>query len=115
MKPGKYNIKFYRKETFDVSVVYKIDSVAVDLSGYTADMQVRPSAGSGTLIVELTTENGRIAVNTVVGQIELMLTSAETEALPLGQYVYDLNITSPAGVVTKLMRGAFVVLDPVTE
>lgn len=115
MKPGKYNIKFYRATTLDITATWLIDSVPVNMTGYTADMQVRVSADATAVITEFTTENGHIVLNATTGSIEIIASATFTESLPLGEYVYDLNVTSPSGVVTKLMRGAFVVLDPVTE
>lgn len=113
--PGRYNIKFYRGTTLDILMTYTIDSVPVDLSGYTATMDVRPSPSSSTLITELTTENGGIILNEVTGQIEIFISAEDTAVLPLGQFQYDLNIVSSSDFVTKLILGSFVVLDPVTE
>lgn len=113
--PGRYNIKFYRGTTLQISMMYTIDNIAVDLSGYTAIMDVRPSAESATLITQLTTENGGLILNQVNGQIVIYISATDTLELPLGQFQYDLNITSDSGFVTKLIMGSFVVLDPVTE
>lgn len=113
--PGRYNIKFYRGTTLDILMTYTIDSVPVDLSGYTATMDVRPSPSSSTLITQLTTGNGGLILNQVTGQIEIFISSADTANLPLGEYQYDLNIISSSSFVTKLIMGSFVVLDPVTE
>lgn len=115
MKPGKYNIKFYRATTLDITASWLIDSVPVNMDGYTGDMQVRVTPDSGTIVTEFTTENGGLVLNAVTGSIEITMAAEDTALLPLGQYQYDLNVTSPEGVVTKLLRGGFVVLDPVTE
>lgn len=113
--PGRYNIKFYRGTTLDILMKYTIDNVPVDLAGYTAVMDVRPTPESAVLITQLTTENGGIILNQVTGQIEIFISATGTGDLPLGQFQYDLNITSDSGYVTKLIMGSFVVLDPVTE
>lgn len=115
MKPGRYNIKFYRATTLDLTARYIIDGVPVNLADYTGDMQVRVSPESPSVIVEFTTDNGGLILNQVTGRIEIFMDASDTAELPLGEYQYDLNVTSPAGVVTKLLQGAFVVLDPVTE
>lgn len=113
--PGRYNIKFYRGTTLDILMTYTINSIPVDLAGYTAMMDVRPSPESATLITQLTTENGGLILNQVTGQIEIFISANDTGELPLGEFQYDLNITSDSGYVTKLIMGSFVVLDPVTE
>lgn len=114
MKPARYNIKFYRGTTLDIVMTYLINNVPVDLADYTAIMDVRVSPNS-SLITSLTTENGKLILNQVTGEVEILLTAEQTGDLPLGQFQYDLNITSPNDTVTKLIQGAFVVLDPVTE
>lgn len=115
MKPARYNIKFYRATTLNIVMTYKINNVPVDLGEYTAIMDVRPSANSASLIDQLTTENGKLILNAVTGEIEILLPAEETAELPIGEFQYDLNIVSQGGTVTKLIQGAFVVLDPVTE
>lgn len=115
MKPARYNIKFYRGTTLNIVMTYLINNVPVDLATYSATMDVRPAPNSTTLIDQLTTGNGKLILNGVTGEIEIILTADQTGALPLGQFQYDLNIESPNGTVTKLIQGAFVVLDPVTE
>lgn len=115
MKPGNYNIKFYRGTTLDIEVTYSINNVPVNLSGYTATMDVRPSPSSSTLITQLTTENGGITLNQQTGLIEIFISADDSGNLPLGQFQYDLNIISSSDFVTKILKGAFVVLDPVTE
>lgn len=115
MKPARYNIKFYRGTTLDIVMTYLINNVPVDLANYTATMDVRPSPNSTTLTTQLTTGNGKLILNAVTGEIEILLTATQTAALPLGQFQYDLNIISPNNTVTKLIQGSFVVLDPVTE
>ena len=113
--PGRYNIKFYRGTTLDILMLYKINNVPVDLTGYTAVMDVRPTPNSSTLITQLTTENGGLILNQVTGQVEIFISASDTSDLPLGEFQYDVNITSDSGYVTKLIMGSFVVLDPVTE
>jgi hypothetical protein len=45
----------------------------------------------------------------------LALSAAETTALVAGNYVYDLEVTSPGGVVTRLLEGGFIVYEGVTS
>lgn len=42
--------------------LYDASDTPLDLSGYTARMQIRPSVGSATISDELTTENGRLSI-----------------------------------------------------
>jgi hypothetical protein len=114
VNPGRYNISVYQGTTFTLAPIWLIDGAVVNVTGYTAKMQVREAADASSVIIELSTTNSRISVNGAAGQFTLTLTSTETAALTAGDYVYDMNITSAGGVVTKLLQGSFVVLDSVT-
>ena len=114
MNPGRYNITVYKGTTFQLSPVWKVDNLPVDLTGYSAKMQVRQFTDSSVL-VELSTANGRAVISAGLGQIALTLTATETAALAANTYQYDLNLTSPSGYVYKILQGAFVVNDSVTQ
>ena len=116
MNPGRYNITVYQGTTFQLSPVWKVDNLPVDLTGYTASMQVRQFVDSTSTLVELSTTNGKIVINGALGQINLTLTAAQTAALsPVGSYLYDLNLTSPGGYVYKILQGAFILNASVTN
>ena len=116
MNPGRYNITVYQGTTFQLSPVWKVDNLPVDLTGYTADMQVRQFVDSTSILVELSTTNGKIVIDAAIGQVNLTLTAAQTAALtPAGSYVYDLNLTSPGGYVYKILQGSFIVNASVTN
>jgi hypothetical protein len=85
------------------------------VTGYSAAMSVKNSPTSVSTIVSLTSANGRITVGTTDGKFTLNLTAAETTALAAGNYVYDLEVTSPGGVVTRLLEGGFTVYEGVTS
>lgn len=85
----------------------------VNLSGYTAKMQVRSAQDSATSVLELSTANGRIAL-TNTGSITLLVDATTTGALAIGQYVYDLELTSGT-TVYRLLEGFFIVDGQVTR
>ena len=107
MNPGRYNISVVQGTTFQLSPSWLIDNLPVDLTGYTADMQVRDV--SNNLITELSTANGRIVLTPTQGIINLTLTAAQTAALAVGNYNYGLNLTAPGGAVYQILQGAFVI------
>jgi hypothetical protein len=115
MTPGRYNMKVYQGSTFSLAPQWKIDGTYVDVTGYTAAMDVKNSASSETTIVVLSSDNGRITVGTTDGKFTLNLSAATTTGLAAGQYVYDLEVTSPGGVVTRLLEGGFTVYEGVTS
>lgn len=115
MTPGRYNIKCYQGSTFSLAPQWKIDGNYVNVTGYSAAMAVKNSPTSSSTIVSLTSANGKITVGTTNGKFTLALTAGETTALAAGNYVYDLEVTSPNGVVTRLLEGGFIVYEGVTS
>jgi hypothetical protein len=115
MTPGRYNMKVYQGSTFSLTPQWKIDGTYVDVTGYTAAMSVKYSPSSVSSIIDLTSANGKITVGTTDGKFTLALTAGETTALAAGNYVYDLEVTSPGGVVTRLLEGGFTVYEGVTS
>ena len=89
------------------------DDVAINITGYTARMQVRKDFTS-TSILELTTENSRIALGGSAGTITLSVLASITAALTAGTYRYDLELISSGGVVTRLLEGSILVSENVT-
>ncbi|MGY8903714.1 MAG: hypothetical protein ACKVIH_04105 [Burkholderiales bacterium] len=83
----------------------------LDLTGYTAHMQVRSTVDSATVLTELSTSNGRITITAGTGLIELLLTAEQTAALNFESAVYDLELRSADGYVLRLFKGE-ITLDP---
>lgn len=86
----------------------------VDLTGFTARMQIRASVGAEETLLELTTSNGGINIQ-VEGLISLTITAEQTEAVDWLSAVYDLELVSPAGLVTRLVEGEISVSKEVTR
>ena len=78
-------------------------------------MHVRSTVESTSLILELTTANSRIALGGATGQVTLSVTATVMATVPADKYVYDLELVSSAGVVTRLVQGNFVVRGEVTR
>lgn len=104
-------------ETWSQVLVYKTGTppAPVNLATYTARMQARSAYASTTVVVELTSANGRISLGTTNGQITLSLSATETAALAAGRYVYDLELVSAGGVVKRLVEGTLTVTPEVTR
>lgn len=78
---------------------------AIDLTGWTARMQIREEHESDTTILELTTENGGITLNSPTGAIDVVIPAADTEDLDFDCAVYDLELVDAGGAVTRLVEG----------
>lgn len=108
----------------------------VDLTGYSARMSVKSDLWAGnTLYMSSGADalGGDIDLGGVLGTITLSMTAAQTDAMdntnyflvkymsdydiPFGgtvEFVYDLEIVSPAGVVTRVLQGFFTLYRSVT-
>ena len=87
----------------------------INLSGYTARMQVRAKKSSDTVLVELTTANGRISLGGAAGSIDLEIEAAVTAGFDWTKGVYDLELESGTGFVTRLVEGSVSVVPEVTR
>ena len=83
---------------------------AINLSGYSAASQMRKSyyATSNTAITSIVT-------GTANGEITLSMTAANTANLTPGRSVFDLLITSPSGIKTRVIEGIIIVSPGVTQ
>jgi len=84
-----------------------------DLAGYTARLAIKNKAG-GTVLLSLTTENVGIVLDASAKTIKLFISAIGTAALTWKTGVYDLELVSPAGVVTALLTGSVSVTPEIT-
>jgi hypothetical protein len=84
----------------------------VDLSGYTARMHIRDKVG-GTLLLELTTENGRIEVDDILKEIRRTISADDTADITWRKGVFDLEMVQ-VDYVIKIDSGTVDVADEVT-
>lgn len=114
---GLYNIVADQGATLSRTITWKDAAKrAIDITGYTARMHVRATAEADSIILELTTENSRIALGGASGTVTLMVSATDMALVPEGKYVYDLELVAPvSGVVSRLIQGNFVVRAEVTR
>lgn len=92
------------------------DDELVDLTGYSARMQIRSEIESVGFLAELTTENGGIALGGVAGTIELYISDEDTAAMTAQKgAVYDLELEDSGGDVTRLIKGKIEIDREVTR
>jgi len=96
-----------------LTITYKDSAgTAINLTGYTAAMQFKLTASS-TAALSLTNTSG-ITITAATGTLAIHATAAQTGALGAFTYDYDLEITSSAGVVTRLIQGVATVNAQIT-
>lgn len=87
----------------------------VNLTGYTARMQIRETIESTTIIQSLTTENGGITLGGVAGTITLLISATDTATFTFDAAVYDVEIIGTDGVVTTVLSGNVYLTDETTR
>lgn len=94
------------------TIVY---NTPVDLAGFTARAQIREAQSSPTAILNLTTENGGIVIDNATRTITLVLTPTQTAALSVTSAVYDLEMVSGTGDVSRIAYGAVTLSQEITR
>tara|TARA_B110000908_G_scaffold40865_1_gene49563 strand:+ start:1425 stop:1757 length:333 start_codon:yes stop_codon:yes gene_type:complete len=86
------------------------DGNPVDLTGYVIAGQVRKAYTSSTA-------HNFVASVTVPtsGTVNIQLTNASTSNMKAGRYVYDVEMTSPSGVKTRVIEGILEITAEVTR
>jgi len=121
MPAGKFNFVIEQGTDLNIPVVMKNDDKSpFDLDGYTARMKIKSAIG-GTTLDDLTTANTRIVIEsfTYLGltywRIILKFPSSVTTPFTFDTGVYDLELVSPASVVTRLIEGTVTLSKEVTS
>jgi hypothetical protein len=87
----------------------------VDLTGYTARMQVRAKIDDTAVIKELTTINGGVIINNTTKTIQLYMSATDTAAFSFQSAVYSLELVSSGAEVTQLVNGTLTLVREVTR
>lgn len=116
MTPGLVNFVCPQGSDFIRTITYTIDEVPVDLSGYSARMQVRAAHYATDKLVDIDSGLlGGITLGGSDGTINIHITATNTASISAGTLVYDLEVISPSGTVDRLIEGSFVVTPEVTR
>jgi hypothetical protein len=114
MTPGLVNFVCPQGSTFRRTLTYTLDESPIDLSGYSANLQVRENYYSPDPLVSLSSGSG-LFVGGSAGTINIYISDSDTSNLPAGTHVYDLEITSPSNDIDRLIEGTFIVTPEVTR
>lgn len=116
---GKLNMVIEQGTTFNPVMTYKDGGgTPIDLTDYTARMHIRENIEDVDALEELTTENiggSQIILGGAAGTITLLFTDTETTAMNWESGVYDLELVTPAGIVSRVLVGTVTVSDEVTR
>jgi hypothetical protein len=115
--PGTLNLTMYQGASWDYTLTWQVAGTPVNLTGYSARMQVRESTDATAVVFSLASGSG-ITLGGTAGTIFLEASATTTAAIasPANmQYVYDLELVSAGSAVTRLVEGCFFVDPEVTR
>jgi hypothetical protein len=116
MSAKTYNITIEQGATFRLNVRWlDPDDNPIDITGYTARMQVRRRYNDPDAVLSLTSDDGDIAIGNEAGTVDVTASADDTAAIGIKCGVYDLELESPAGTVTRLLEGSAVISPEVTR
>jgi len=113
---GTYHITCDQGATFKRTITWTNSArQPINLTGYTARMHVRSTVDSSAIVISLTTENNRISLGGITGAINLTIDATTSATLAPALCVYDLELVSAGGEVTRLVEGNFKIKAEVTR
>lgn len=93
-----------------IITVAAANGVPLNISDYTVKSQMRKSYNSSTAYnFNATIYDG------AQGKIRLTLTAAQSEAIPAGRWLYDVEITDPSGARKRVVEGIVTVTPQITQ
>ena len=100
--------------TWELPLSWKIDGAVVDLSTWSARMQVRVRASSTAAVLSLTNGDG-IDLAATGWNVILRRSATQTANLAPRDYVFDVELVEPAGRVWPWIAGVITVEPEVTR
>jgi len=113
---NRYDLEIKQGATLSLTATWKDSTgTAVNLTGYTARLQVRATYDSSSTILSLTSASG-ITLGGAAGTIAITASATTTAALTAPwSGVYDLELVSGGGEVTRLLEGTATVSPEVSR
>lgn len=118
---GSYNLCINQYATYEKTFIWTAGVCGcgtagaspgpVDLTGYTANLQIRAFPLSTTILYDA---SSNIVLGGTAGTITLDIPATATTTFTWWQGVYDLILTDSSGNVTRLLQGSVIVSPGVT-
>lgn len=115
MPAGKQDIYIESGATWSLTFTWRdSNGNPINLTGYSARMQIRPGVEAEATIASLTDGSG-LTLGGAAGTIVATLSATATAAITATTGVYDLELQDGDGVVTRLVEGAVTISPEVTR
>lgn len=82
----------------------------LNLTGFTVASQMRKSFSSSVAF-----DFNSSILSAALGRVRLQLTAAQSEEIPPGRYLYDVEITSINGSKTRVVEGIATITPQITQ
>lgn len=111
MIPADHDIVIHRDRDYSKGFVLKdSDEIIINLTGYSARAEIRPTKDSTTLTIAFT-----CTITPASGRIDIELTDVQTLSLTVGKYWWDLVLTDSSGKRQSYVEGTAFVKATVTR
>lgn len=116
MSAGKYTLFMDQGAYLTRTMTYlDPDQEPIDLTGFTARMQIRGYPQSEVVWLTLTSESGEgITIGGADGTVVIEITSAQTADITTDGF-YDIELIAPSGEVDRFLQGAVILSNEVTR
>lgn len=106
----KANLLIDQGTTFSTTIIVSDDEGnSLNLEGYTGAAQLRKHYTSSNSV------SFNVSISGTTGEVTLALTANATTLITPGRYVYDCEIRSGSGVVSRILEGIITVTPEVTR
>jgi hypothetical protein len=111
----KYNITIDKGSTFQMTLIWKDSSdTVIDLTGYSARMMIKQTHNDAAPIISLTSGSG-ITITALSGRLDFLISATATKNIAQFEAVYDVEVESSGGIVTRLVEGKVNLSPEVTK
>ena len=112
---ANHNFKIDQGSDTSIIFVLKNKETPLNLTGYSAAMQLRYAAYSEEALDTLTSDNGRLIIEPELGKVTAKFPHSITEKFNPGSMVYDLELISDSGEIKRIIEGRVNVVAEVTR
>ena len=105
---AQYDMTIDKSATFVKNITWKENGTPINLEFYDAIFTIKTSPSSDEKILEISTDStgdDYVEIDGTSGIIEIIISPETTTTLAFDLAYYDLLLTDPDGLVTKLLRG----------
>lgn len=112
-RPTTLNLEIYRGDTYSWQFNFTSSGVVEDITGWTVYLTVKrvyTDTDANAIIQKIVTSH----TDPIHGITQLALSHSETNALPVGVWLYDIQVKTAADEIYTVYAGQFKILADIT-